>query len=632
MRNIVGIACTLLLMNPVSVAAADEVDIAVDAVFMAGAIAGVPVGGLDKEIVKSLVRCAVRGSAVSLVGCSQELVIERLPPEAQSFARCLMKGDDVDRCAEGEMLRRGVPPEALQLARCVATRPDFKDCVAIPGSNAAQAAALRVVDGLKADARSRVERTAIHSILDVATGIRNNDWFLVAQAAGPEVYQAALQAALTLAAPYLAPVSPYLQPTLRNVAEARVDQVNNIVRAARSGNAARLAEALVTAYLTSEKLICMVDQVPQELRDLTCGTFSKVTAAVAGAAGDAVTVVGDALSDAWDSTAGGREILDGKNNSCGTASGHYLDKYASCYHVGAYFLLNPGTRARFDEMQLNLRQECRERFDQCHFSSRLTPICQPMEDTFDKQVKEMAAKISTAARLYVSTFSDFVNHRFRRPDGTTDTAAACQADALQRAEDTFRNSCVTALRAQYGPERRPIVQVCGLRVGEPFNESVYDAACRGALKRTDTPRSLAVHRACHPPKPLSAPSACAGQASCDGEVTISCSSPMTADRYVVQATRRAPDGSVDATSGVIQTSAEPKRGALSVNLTPGDYSLQVCASDGVASKCGGPFTLTIGEHKCVPRFSYPPAKRQCPAGQSPCGAGCSAKCTHQPIK
>src|SRR5215467_6994533 len=59
---------------------ADEVDTAVDAFVVGGSVVGVTVGPSEKELVKSIVRCAAERTPV--LDCARKELVKKLPFEA----------------------------------------------------------------------------------------------------------------------------------------------------------------------------------------------------------------------------------------------------------------------------------------------------------------------------------------------------------------------------------------------------------------------------------------------------------------------------------------------------------------------------------------------------------------------
>src|SRR5215470_15382794 len=71
---------------------ADEVDTAIDAFAVGGSFVGVTVGQSEseKELVKSIVRCAVERTPV--LDCARKELVRKLPSAAQPLAQCLLDG------------------------------------------------------------------------------------------------------------------------------------------------------------------------------------------------------------------------------------------------------------------------------------------------------------------------------------------------------------------------------------------------------------------------------------------------------------------------------------------------------------------------------------------------------------
>ena len=76
-------------------------DIAVVALAAGGSLVGVPLAQNEKQLVKSLVGCAV---VQPVADCARDELVDRLPPEAQALARCLLGGQKVQQSARAEII------------------------------------------------------------------------------------------------------------------------------------------------------------------------------------------------------------------------------------------------------------------------------------------------------------------------------------------------------------------------------------------------------------------------------------------------------------------------------------------------------------------------------------------------
>lgn len=118
--SVLSLAILLLVcLSARSTHAYDEVDAAVDAFAKGGAIIGVTIGPNEKELVKSLVRCAADAAQnKSLINCARDELIGKLPPDARPLAGCLLTGGSIPQCAQ-EVVLAGLPPEAQSFADCL---------------------------------------------------------------------------------------------------------------------------------------------------------------------------------------------------------------------------------------------------------------------------------------------------------------------------------------------------------------------------------------------------------------------------------------------------------------------------------------------------------------------------------
>jgi hypothetical protein len=126
---LVATLCLGAIPGARSAHAADEVDVAVEAFAAGGAAVGVTVGKTEKELVKSVVRCAADAAqSKSLLNCARDELIKRLPQEAQPLAGCLLKGESIPQCAQSVVVAK-LPPEVKPLADCVLGGGKIEQCV-----------------------------------------------------------------------------------------------------------------------------------------------------------------------------------------------------------------------------------------------------------------------------------------------------------------------------------------------------------------------------------------------------------------------------------------------------------------------------------------------------------------------
>lgn len=316
-----------LVMLP---AFADEVDDAVDAVAMAGSIAGVSVGENEKTVIKGLVRCAISDKAIpdSVLDCAREAIVRTLPAEARPLARCMIRGSTLQRCAEQEALRRvppksqaimtclangspaqqcgadeilrRLPPQARDMASCIAQRKDFGQCADRAGNDIAQKQAFGMLAKLKADGRSGIGEEssgAIRNIIGVVKGLREDDWASVLRYGGPEVYKAAAKIVLNVLLPGFGPV---IDSVTEAVVQSRVDLVEGLVKAAKSGDQRKITELSVEFFLVMNVIPPCALVPPGAFKEATCGNIGKAVKVLAETGGDVADFAVNRVVDALD--------------------------------------------------------------------------------------------------------------------------------------------------------------------------------------------------------------------------------------------------------------------------------------------------------------------------------------------
>jgi hypothetical protein len=130
--SLVATLCLGAVLGAPSAYAYDEVDAAVDAFAEGGAAVGVTVGTNEKELVKSLVRCAADAAQhKSLLNCARDELVRRLPQEARPLAGCLLGGDSIPQCARTTVLSqllKDAPPDVRPFADCLLRSGDVPQC------------------------------------------------------------------------------------------------------------------------------------------------------------------------------------------------------------------------------------------------------------------------------------------------------------------------------------------------------------------------------------------------------------------------------------------------------------------------------------------------------------------------
>jgi len=446
----------MLFIGP-AVSMADEVDIAVDAFAAGGSLVGVSVGSAEKEMVKSLVRCVVSGKTVP--DCARDEIIDRLPAQAQPFARCLaVEKKTVGQCAVAGVVPN-LPPQARQLAECVAARGDVAQCgknVAMDQLSQAEQASLRqafaALDQLKIDEVASNPLTdtpgSVQNIIGVAEGIGEKDWGKVVRYGGREVAKAVAKIVVRTVLP--PPVAAALDPAVDALVEQRFDLVEGIITAAWGGDERRLAELYVETFIYTNTPVVMVCALMPSgaIKEAICGLAGKVIAALAGVGGDAAEWTSDRITDGYN---GLSDALTGRRQDCGTRDEYYGRNFAACKHHAV--LAKHMDSRRYTEIESSLYMACRRDMHPCakrligSTSNRISAICDPIRERFKTEVDELSSTMREAAAAYAGSYSV-----------TLDIGPGEDCDA--RASQRFFMDCTRALMDQFpdvlrAPQCRP---------------------------------------------------------------------------------------------------------------------------------------------------------------------------------
>jgi hypothetical protein len=613
-----------------SQALADEVDITVDVLVQVGAVAGVGVGANEAAVIKTLLRCTVNGR--SLAACSRGLVLERLPAEVQPLSACMASGVSLDECALAEATRRlpagsvemgqclasglaaadcgaqeilrRLPPEARAVAACISKRPDLGQCVHAAGGDAAAKEALALIEKLRADARSELEAAspgghgAMRNLLEIADGLRRDDWIQVSIATGAELYKALAKAAIKVALPQAGLASFAIDPVIDYIVQARADVMQDFMRAVKAGNAEAVGSVVASAYLLTYTLpICGLPFIPSELHEATCGNLAKVLGAMSGAAGDAVGAIGDVLEAAGGLATDAVRVLT-KDTNCPSPQAYFASHHAQCYPYGAYLALTAPPKR--DELTRTLNLACRKSYDRCFYSGDFERLCSPSRDVFDRHTQQLGAALSKAARLYAGGFEGYVRQSKQEQHGS------CPVGGARGHASRFLALCERALQAQFRlAPQSSAPAVCSPAQRVVPTRSVYRQACETALAKVDT--EAIAYRACLDPP--AEPSGCRSTGGLCGTVTVQCSHLPPATSYVI------------AGEMVSGTQEGPGWLVASYSVVNGPFPLRVCASNMAGRRCSPPFVVELGS-TTAPECLSRPTPRLCPSGQIPCGIQC----------
>jgi hypothetical protein len=228
-------------------ARADEIDMAFDAATTAGLFFGVNLTPTETAVAKDLVRCAVNAPRTKTVlDCAREELIKTLPPEARGLAECIGRESQPARCAQRAAL------------------------------NETQSQAFKAVNKLKADARSRLgspEAGLIPNLIEIADGIRRNDWAKVAAYSSEEAAKQVAKALWRTLFPFLLPLAPVIDPVIDAAIGVRADYVRRVIEAAHRRDWRAVIQAVAEAgFHFNIPVVPLCAAIPSfDLKDEACG-------------------------------------------------------------------------------------------------------------------------------------------------------------------------------------------------------------------------------------------------------------------------------------------------------------------------------------------------------------------------
>lgn len=596
----IGGFAVLFSMCIVSMARADEVDITVDVIVKAGAIAGVGVGTNEANLIKTLLRCAVRGQSVT--SCSRQLVLERMPSQIRPISSCMVNGASLNACGTEE-IRRRLPPNTQVLATCISGRQDIGRCLSTASLSAGEREALTLIDKLKADVRSEgdlaatSERAVMRNLLDITQGVRDDDWTRVSIAAGAELYKAILKAAIAIALPQLGLARPVYEPVVDYIVQARADIAQDFMKAVKRRDAAAIGRVVTAVYLLNYAVpICAIPQIPASIKEATCGRFAKVVRSVTNAGGDVVDTIGDALKEVGGLTEEGWRRLH-KKSDCAKPQEYYATHHAQCYHYGAH--LGITAPQQMSNLIASVDNKCRHDYDRCYFSGDFDRLCDPSKDLFGEHLRLYSAAVNESATLYVERFEGYLKERKKQ-------FGKCPANFAAASEPQFLAQCEGALKNRFVVEPQASVpSVCTPNQQPPvIKQSAYRQACEVAFAKID--KQGAGLRACG--EPPQRPAGCSARATC-GNISAGCAFLPPAPKYQIVGPNV---HDIEAGPGVVMGTYQ---------VTEGEFPVRICASNAYGRQCSEPFNVHFG-NTTAPICLSKSVPRKCPEGEVECKGRC----------
>jgi hypothetical protein len=387
---------------------------------------------------------------------------------------------------------------------------------------------LEAIDKFKADSRAQSGApAALHNMIAMAEGIRDDEWDKFSVAVAGEIYKAAGKIVLYTVLFPLAPARPVIDPLIDAILQERIDALQDIIKGAKAGNVGVIADVLVEVYLKQTYLIAChlkeVPGIPDEIFDATCGKLAPIIHALGTTIGDVANALFDLIKDPlnipqalWDDVKGivndVRHI--GKQHDCIRPEHWYARHYGMCMGKGAIVLAN--RENEFGNFAEQINQSCRRYYAACYLQEELDDICNPMYDTyFNHAVRYTNALIKSADSLRRS-FRPYLRQQCRQPadfDGLFGkfTEEQCAAK-LATERRTIGDKDYGNFYIQAGGEEQQCHYVGG--------ESPFRSACARSMAKLERE---SLKRECIPIP--AAPGNCRSSASC-GSVSVQCNAPL----------------------------------------------------------------------------------------------------------
>jgi hypothetical protein len=584
-------------------------DVAVTAIYQTvTTFAGVPLSRDEIDFVKQVVTCLLRNPNY-YVACARGNVaaalVAQLPVEAQPFAQCIWNGRDMATCGSDQIVAQISDENARNAARCITTRADVGACAWNAAEGSRWRRMLEAVDKFKADSRGEIqsgENAAIHNVIAMAEGIRDDDWTKVSVAVTGEIYKAAGKIVLYAVLPLLVPARPVLDPLVDAILQERIDALQDIIKGAKAGNAGVIADVLLEVYLKQTYLIaCKLQEVPgipREIFDATCGKLAPIIHALGSTAGDVANGLFDLIKDPlnipqalWDDVKGivndARHI--GKQHNCIRPEHWYARHYAMCMGKGAIVLSD--RENEFDGFAEQINQSCRRYYAACYLQEELDDICNPMYNLYVDHARGYVRALFKGADSLRRSFRPYLGQQCRRPDdfnrlygqfSEEECAAKLATERKQIAGRDYGNFYIEA-----GGEE----QQCRYAGGE----SPFRSACARSMAGLDKERLKNDMCAPFPEEPQN----CVGNASC-GSLVVQCKKPLPTDAReyrIIWADDPAPPGRPFPGTISERVLDEQITGVVRKGMPDGpheaafDRRYRVCAINQSGSNCSRPFAV-----------------------------------------
>lgn len=387
----------------------DYVSVAIDALQAGGAAVGVFISEDEKRILKPLVHClaeeeltvAACGTRIvtnevvpeaqffanclvtkgDVTGCARDAAIEQLPDDAKGPAKCLIEGRALGVCATNAALSR-LEPKQQEALRCLASTRNAAACGIEYARSAASdtfAEAWGKVKGDVGTIGANVEGP-IKNIVDVAIGIRENDWPKVLVAGGAAATKIAGRIVLKI---YLGGVGDVVfGPAVDAAVDNRIGMVSGLINAAKARDPGAVAEVLVASNLGYAVFVtCAVMRsdfpISGDIANGVCDTLGGAIMLASDVAGSLVNKIADLIhfdeivrdiERALHDARLGVLILTGeKSGKCKPVKDAYKDIYGQCYSKQAYLNLTAAPNSKSFPNELHFK--CRAHYLNCTFAN-----------------------------------------------------------------------------------------------------------------------------------------------------------------------------------------------------------------------------------------------------------------------
>ncbi|MDQ8700621.1 hypothetical protein [Hyphomicrobium sp. LHD-15] len=419
---------------------------------------GVTISEDEKNFLKPLVKClADSGASVTIADCGKRMLAEQIPSEeARSFATCMIDTADAINCVKNAALEQ-LGDEVKQPARCALSGTPLNQCVTNEVLNrlpADEQEALRCLQRTRDPAScglhyalSKDDETfqkawgkvksdvgtigadvegPIKNFVDVAIGIRENDWAKVVTAAGATATKIAGRIVLKV---FLGGVGDILfGPAVDAAVDNRIGMVSGIINAAKARDPGAVAEVLVASnlgYAVFVTCAVMRSDVPITgtiIVEGVCETLGGIIMLASDVAGSLVTKIADLInfdgivreieSILHDSRLGVMILTGEKSGKCLPIKEAYRDIYAKCYSKQAY--LNLAAAPNSQSFPNDLYFKCRAHYLNCSFANDkvLERTCRSLTEQYIVDTAILTNSIESEAERAVWSSSGLRDCKF----------------------------------------------------------------------------------------------------------------------------------------------------------------------------------------------------------------------------